>query len=134
MANMNEALKPFIENYQHFSSGVLDTINLNQEVFSSISDTFKPIQSIIENAHFINPIVDSGLTDVLSTIENTKSMIFSGQNLDYLTSGIVGSNELFIDASSKLAENYQGIELSDNISSFIINKSKEEENCAQQWL
>jgi hypothetical protein len=127
MANMNETIKPFIENYQHFSSGVLDTINLNQEVFSSISETFKPIQSIIENAQIINPIVNSGLIDVFSTIENAKSMIFSGQSLDYLPSGLVGSNELFIDASSKLAENYQGIKLSDNISSFIVNNNEEEE-------
>lgn len=126
MANMNEALKPFIENYQNFSSGVLDTINRNQEIFSSISDTFKPIQSIIENAQIFNPILDSGLTDVLSTIENTKSMIFSGQSLDLPPNELVGSNELFIDASSRFSENYQGIELSNNISSFIVNKNEKE--------
>lgn len=127
MANMNETIKPFIENYQHFSSGVLDTINQNQEVFSSISETFKPIQSIIENAQIINPIVDSGLIDAFRTIENTKSIIFSGQNLDYLSNELVDSNELFVNASSKLAENYKGIKLSDNISSFIVKSSVDDE-------
>ncbi|WP_299183724.1 HEPN domain-containing protein [uncultured Aquimarina sp.] len=132
MANMNEALKPFIENYQYFNNGILETINKNQEVFSSITDTMKPIRSIIENMQMVNPFVDNGLADALSSIENTKSLIFTGETLDYLPNQLTNSNELFADASSKLAENYKGIELSDNISAWLVDKQsngkKEEDN------
>jgi len=124
MATINDAIKPFIENYQYFNNGIIETINKNRELFSSVSETFKPIQSVLENVNFYNPMKDSGLADALSSIENTKSMIISGHSMNYFPNEMIDSNELFVNASSKLAENYKGIELSDNISSFITGSRK----------
>ena len=44
--------------------------------------------------------------------------------MNYFPNEMIDSNELFVNASSKLAENYKGIELSDNISSFITGSRK----------
>lgn len=127
MATINDSIRPFIENYQYFNNGIIETINKNREIFSSVSESLKPIQSVLENVNFYNPLKDSGLADALSSIENTKSMIISGQSMNYFPTEMIDSNELFVNASSKLAENYKGIELSDNISSFITGSRKHED-------
>ncbi len=125
MATMNEALIPFIENYQYFNHGVFETINNNLEVFGNISESIKPIRSIIENVSHINPIMGSGLAEALTSIEDTKDLIFSGQTFSHIPTVLSSSHELFANASSKIAETYGDIKLSDNLSSFINgNKSK----------
>lgn len=118
MATVNNSIKPFITDYQYFSKGVLETINQNQDVFMTISDSIKPIQTIIENVNLHNPFVNNGLTEALGSIENAKDLIISGENMHNWPTDLIDS-KLFIDASQKIQENYKTLKISDNITTFI---------------
>jgi len=130
MSTLNESIKPFIENYQTFTTGLSETIKANQEIFTNINAVIQPIQSILETSNAGNFIIGDSLKDALGSIESTKRIILSGDSIGQWSDLATNSMQLFSEASSSLKSNYEGITISDNITGFLDlnNDSDEKEN------
>ncbi len=128
MTTINNSIKPFIENYQIFTTGLSETIKANQEIFTNITSAIQPIQSILETSNAGNFVISNSLKDALDSIESTKGIILSGDSVGHWSELTNNSMRLFSEASSSLKNNYEGITISDNITSFLDLKSDSEEN------
>ncbi|MER3375401.1 MAG: HEPN domain-containing protein [Allomuricauda sp.] len=130
MATMNEELRPFVDDYQNFSTGIIDTIRNNQEIFESIKDISSPIKSFINAINIKSPFENAELANALSSIENSKDMMINAVGIGKIPLGFDSmKNELFYDAGSRLAESYKGVidEWPESIS-FYINRTQNAED------
>jgi len=119
MATINNSIKPFIENYQSFTLGLSETIQANQDIFSNLSNSMQPIQSILDTSHIDSFSIGSSLKDALDSIESTKGIILSGSSIGQWSNLTNNSIQLFSEASSSLKEIFEGIKISDSISGFL---------------
>jgi hypothetical protein len=128
MTTIDNSIKPFIENYQIFTTGLSETIKANQDIFSNIASAIKPIQSFLDYSNSGTFAIGNSLKDALGSIESTKGIILSGDSIDRWSDLTSNSMQLFSEASSSLQNNYEGLTISDNITSFLDLKNDSDDS------
>lgn len=129
MTTIDNSIKPFIENYQLFTTGLTETINANKELFSNISNSIQPIKSFLDTSNSNSFLIGNPLKHALDSIESTKEIILNGDRIGHWSDLTSDSIQLFSEASSNLKKNYSGIKISDNIQGFLdINNDSNNSN------
>jgi hypothetical protein len=123
MKTIDNSIKPFIENYQTFTTGLSETIAKNQDVFKNFDNPIQSIQSLLDTSNAGSFVIANPLKNALDSIELTKGMILSGDNFGQWSELANDSLKLFGEASSSLKNNYDGLTISDNITGFLDSKN-----------
>lgn len=119
MTTIDNSIKPFIENYQIFTTGLSETIKANQAVFTNFASAVQPIQSFLDSSNTGAFTIGNSLKVALDSIESTKGIILSGDSIGQWSELANNSIQLFSEASSSLKNNYEGLTISDNLTGFL---------------
>jgi hypothetical protein len=132
MTTIDNSIKPFIENYKIFTTGLSETIKANQDVFTNFASAFHPIQSLLDSSNLGAFKLGNSLKDSLDSIESTKGIILSGDSIGQWPELANNSIQLFSEASSSLKNNYEGLTISDNITGFLDLKNDSDEKDSEE--
>ena len=119
MSTIDNSIRPFIDNYQLFTTGLSETLKTNQDVFTSVASAIQPIKSILETSKASSFVIGDSLKHALESIELTKEKILSGDSIDQWPELANDSIQLFSEASSSLKNSIEGLEISDGIKGFL---------------